>query len=417
MAIGNRCGCGRVRPRVARMGNAVHPDARRDDPWDGVRPVADQLDRVERGLLLQPVAGERRLRRDPPLARAGDRRSAHPGRPRRLLLRRAHRGHRGVRCAGGDHRVDARGPGLCAHHGGHAGAHRQHHAGGLRIARHSDHDARWPPRAAARARRAGHHERALGRGRPSARALLALHSRLSRRPVRGLEADGRGAAGRGDRRRQLCGRPVRRVELRGTGADGFVVRIVFPDVGHAAAQGVAPARGVRRERGGGDCHRRTRCAVARGPRVRHLRDPDRRRAGRTDRQFRRLVDPATAAESHGAAPMRTGWQPALPGSVGGPKRSSRAARPSLPGLGVQLAGGLSARGQSPRRTRAARAARGRDRESLSADLSPRLSGDGRDACAVCRVGGVHPDVAGRSADWSAGNDLLAGPSDSFGCRS
>ena len=46
-------------------------------------------------------------------------------------------------------------------------------------------------------------------------------------------------------------------------------------------------------------------------------------------------------------------------------------------------------------------------EPLSADLSPRLPGDGRNAGAVCRARGVHPDVAGRSAGRRARHDVVA----------
>ena len=64
---------------VAGLGHAASPDRGGGDPGDGVRPVADQLDRPERGVLLQPVGRERRLRRHPPVAGARDRRPAHSG--------------------------------------------------------------------------------------------------------------------------------------------------------------------------------------------------------------------------------------------------------------------------------------------------------------------------------------------------
>jgi hypothetical protein len=55
------------------------------------RELANQLDRGQRGLFLQPVGGKRRLRRHSPLALPADRRSAHPAAAGGVLLQRAHR--------------------------------------------------------------------------------------------------------------------------------------------------------------------------------------------------------------------------------------------------------------------------------------------------------------------------------------
>ena len=125
--------------------------------------------------------------------------------------------------------------------------------------------------------------------------------------------------------------------------------------------------------------------------------PDRRARG-TDRKLRGHVDAETAAQSHSVAAMRTDRQPALPGSVARTLRGHLPAGFSLSRLGVQLARRLSTRKRPAGPARAARAARGRNFEPVSVDLSSRFPCHGRDAGAACRARGLHPDVDGGSAN-------------------
>ena len=76
--------------------------------------------------------------------------------------------------------------------------------------------------------------------------LLARRPRVPRRAARRLAADGRGAAGRGHRRRQLRPRAVRRLELRGPGADRHPLRPRLARRARAAPARVAPARVLAR---------------------------------------------------------------------------------------------------------------------------------------------------------------------------
>ena len=85
-----------------------------------VRPVPDHVDRRHGDLDLQHDRRDRALRGAAPLVRRDLDRPARPGRDHRLLLRRAARGARRLRHAGGDHRGDADRARLQADQGGRA---------------------------------------------------------------------------------------------------------------------------------------------------------------------------------------------------------------------------------------------------------------------------------------------------------
>ena len=366
VAIGD-CGGGRgVRSGVARLGHAVVADARGDDAGDGVRPVADQLDRAERGLLLQPVGGERRLRRDP---------------PHRWRGRPAIGASRSSSSPSASARSSRASPGFGA-----PVAITASMLAGLGFA---------PIMAATLALIANTTPVAFGSLGIPITTLGGLLAPMLGRDVQTTTRALSAMAGRQlalfsliipaylvvlfagwkrmvevwpavrDGRRQLCARPVRRVELRGTGADGLAVGVVFADVGRCCCSRCgARARSSSSTRSRCEVAAPARCAGARGPRVRHLRNPDRRRAGGTDRQLRRVCRSwsrrSISRRCSDADRSATGFARS---------RGSGRARPPtpqglrFPGLGVQLARRLSARGRPPGGARAARAAGGRDASS------------------------------------------------------
>ena len=143
------------------------------------------------------------------------------------------------------------GLGLRADHGGDAGAHRQHDAGRVRIARHPDHDARRPARADARAAIRSRRRCALS---ATAGRQLALFS-IFIPPISSCCSPGW--------RRMIEVLPAVLTagvsfaigqfvvsNYVGPRADGVAVGALLARVGHAAAAGVAAARGVRRRRRG-----------------------------------------------------------------------------------------------------------------------------------------------------------------------
>ncbi|PYR38089.1 MAG: hypothetical protein DMF90_04505 [Acidobacteria bacterium] len=136
--------------------------------------MADQLDRRERRVFLQPLGREWRLRRHSPFTGPVDERSAHSGITRRFLLRRAHRRHRRLRRSGRDHGVDAGRSRLRAHHVRRPRAHREYGPGRLRLARHSGDDLGRPARTDARQRHPDDHSCALGDDRSPAAVLSLL---------------------------------------------------------------------------------------------------------------------------------------------------------------------------------------------------------------------------------------------------
>ena len=172
---------------VARVGHAVRPDGRggAHGMAFGLWPISWIV--VSAVLLLQPVGGERRLRRDPPVAGAADRRSAHPGVLVAFCFGALIEGIAGFGApvaitasmlAGlGFEPIMAAMLALIANTTPVA-------FGSLGIPITTLGGLLAPMLGRGRA---DHHERALGDGRTAARVLLAHHSRLPRRAVRGLE--------------------------------------------------------------------------------------------------------------------------------------------------------------------------------------------------------------------------------------
>ncbi len=268
---------GRRHPRRrAGVRDADRADAAGRHRRRGVRLLPDSVDRHQRDLGLPTDSGNGALRRAASLVQSSERRPAHPGRPDRLLVRRAARSAGRLRHTGGGHLRDVDGAGFQADEGGGARARRQHRTGGLRRDGDSDSHAGQGDGTAQR-----HAWRDGGSPDPDPGGVRAPcpgrdRRRLARHP---------GYLARGRRMRaRFRGRPVRHLQLH-LGAAGR--RGGIPAVGRRggpAGARLAPQPHVlRTRRGGGRCGRRA------DPRIRPTRRAS-RLAGRRRQGLRALRD-------------------------------------------------------------------------------------------------------------------------------
>ena len=188
-----------------RLRHAGRPDRALRAGGRNLRPVPDHVDRRRGDLGLQHDGRDRALRRPAPIVRRDLGGPAHPGRDRRVLLRRAAGGARRLRHAGRDHRGDDDRARLPPDQGGGDRARGEHGARGVRRDSHPDHHAVGDHRARqGRPRRHGRSPDTVPR--PDRPADPDRHGRRASRHQAGVARGGR-------RWPQLRPRPVRLLEL------------------------------------------------------------------------------------------------------------------------------------------------------------------------------------------------------------